>query len=218
MKRSILLASAIFLLQITSTAQPHGLPPEVYYLLPEFGKGMVYFSDHAPAVGVLNICALDNSLRFKDEKGKELQAENEDNVVKVQIDTAFFLHCEGAYYRMYPITSDIGIAIRRHVTIRSDIKDGAYGIKTQTSSTKEYNLVYMSGVPYKLGTEDKEYPFSVSETICLYKDRKVYLLKKNTLRKLFPAHKEEVDAFYKEGGKVPGTVEGVKELVSRWIH
>ena len=35
-----------------------GIPEDVFYLMPSFGEGSVYFSDKSPAHGRLNICAV----------------------------------------------------------------------------------------------------------------------------------------------------------------
>ena len=48
------------------------IPTEVFYMLPEFGQGMVYFSDQGSAQGKMNICTVDQTLRFLDKDGQEL--------------------------------------------------------------------------------------------------------------------------------------------------
>ncbi|MBR6883024.1 MAG: hypothetical protein IKN06_08675 [Bacteroidales bacterium] len=191
------------------------MPPEDYYLMPSFGKGMVYFSGQAPAQGELNICAVDNTLRFKDENGKELVATNEETVVKVQIDTVVFLRYHDVYYRMYPVTGDVGVALRRNVLIETDAKTGAYGGVSRTSSIREYGTLYTEGMAYKLDGS-KEYPYSVNEVLYLYKGNKVLLLSKKNLRKLFPDRKAEIDAFFKSGGSMPRTLSEAMDFLSRW--
>lgn len=51
-----------------------GIPKETYYLMPEFAQGTIYFIGQGPAEGKLNICAVDNTLRFLDKSGKEVVA------------------------------------------------------------------------------------------------------------------------------------------------
>ena len=81
----------------------HGIPEDVYYLMPSFGQGMIYFTGQGPAQGQLNICALDNSLRFIDKSGKELSATNPDNIIMVRIDTVTFIRANDAYYRVHQV-------------------------------------------------------------------------------------------------------------------
>ena len=100
------------------------IPADVFYMLPEFGHGMVYFSDQGPAQGEMNICAVDQTLRFKDKNGQEL-ASGADNITKVVIDTAVFVRIDGAFYRLYPVSDDLSLAFRRDVEILRDVRKGA---------------------------------------------------------------------------------------------
>ena len=191
------------------------IPPEVYYLMPSFGKGMVYISGQAPAQGELNICALDNTLRFKDENGKELAASGDEKIVKVQIDTVGFLRYNDVFYWMYPVTFDVGIAVRRKVLIETDAKVGADGMVSRTSSIQEYSTLYTEGMTYNLDN-NKEYPYSVTETLYLYRGNDVLALSKKNLRKLFPDRKADIDAFFKSGGSLPKKLPEALEFLSRW--
>ncbi len=193
------------------------LPPEVYYLMPSFGKGMVFFSGQAPAQGDLNICALDNTLRFLDESGKELSAANDDNVVRVQIDTVVFLHQGTFYYRIYPVSDAVGIAVKRDVVIETDAKTGAYGMVSRTSSIREYSSVYTDGVAYKL-EGNKEYPYSVTETLFLYKGNDIMVYSRKNLRKLFPSRKADIDAYFKSGGSLPRKLPEALAFLSGWAE
>ena len=58
---------------------------------------------------------------------QEIVAENTDNVVKVVIDNVSFIRSDGMFYRIYPVTIDYGIALRRDVRIIKDAKQGGYG-------------------------------------------------------------------------------------------
>ena len=58
--------------------------------------------------------------------------------------------------------------------------------------------------------------FTVSELVCVYKDDVVYPLTRKNLRKLFPTRKDEIDAFFKSGEKLPETVPGALDFLSRW--
>ena len=216
--KKILTACLLALSCLGAAAQEdsiYGIPTDVYYLMPSFGKGMVYFSGQAPAQGQLNICAVDNTLRFKDKKGQEIVAENTDNVVKVVIDNVSFIRSDGMFYRMYPVTLDYGIALRRDVRIIKDAKQGGYGTTSRTSSTREYSTIYADGVLYGLD-KSENYPYEVSEFILLYRGDNVVPLNKKNLRKLFPDKKTEIDEYFKSGGTLPQTLDGTLELLGRW--
>ena len=215
MRYRSIIALCLLLVSGAAAAQDktvNGIPPDVYYLMPSFGKGMVYFSGQAPAQGELNICALDNSLRFKDKDGKELSAASTDNVVKVLIDTVWFIRHNEAFLRQYPLTHDMGVAVMREVRIEWDTHEGAYGTKSKTSSIREYGTVYTDGVAHTL-ERTRDYPYNVSETIYLYKGNEIYVLAKKNFRRLFPEKKAEIDGYFKAGNPLPDTVEGALDTM-----
>ena len=193
------------------------IPDDVYYLMPSFGQGMVYFTGQAPAQGQMNICAEDNTLRFLDNNGQELVASNIDNVVRVVIDGVVFLRDDGVFYRLYPVTTDSGVAFEREVKVIRDAKQGAYGTTSQTNSTREVTNIYDgNGISYNLAKK-KDYPYNVYETVFLYRGNEVYSFTKKNLKKLFPSHKDEIDAYCK-ANKLPDTVPEAMELLAQWAE
>lgn len=223
MKRIIFLIGLMTVLQtclgLAAAAQERatiqGVPREIYYLMPSFSQGVVYLRGQAPARGKLNICAVDQTLRFLDDAGNELEAERVEDIVKVRIDTVTFLRSQNAYFRMFPMSEDMGIAVRRDVRILRDAKQGGYGIVSQTTSVMEYGAIYSDGAGYKLNS-DREYPYTVSEQIYVYREDTVFPFTRKGLRKCFPDRKAEIDAWFKEGHPLPATVAEAKAFLSRW--
>ena len=190
------------------------LTPEIYYLMPEFGQGMIWFSNQGPAEGKLNICAEDNTLRYLDKDGKEVVAASIDNVVKVQIDTAVFIRSEGVFYRIYPVSDEMAVAVRRDLDIQRDAQRGAYGSYSRTSSIREYSTLYADGVAYQL-EKSKKYPFTVSETCYLYTGGKIVSFSKRTLRKYFPQRKDDIDVYLKSGKSLPEDLSDIQAFLTR---
>ena len=192
-----------------------GVPVGVYYLMPDFGDGMVYLKGQRPAQGKMNICAVDNTLRFLEKDGKEVSAGRNDDIIMVRIGDVTFLQDTGIFYRLYPVSGDVGVALRRNVTIMTDVKEGAYGTQSHSSSITEYQYYYADGVTYELN-KDKEYPYTVSEMVFMYKGNEILPLSKRNLRKLFPERKAEIDAWFKEKHSLPDTIEEAQAFLSRW--
>ena len=192
-----------------------GIPDELYYLMPDFSDGTIYFRGQSPARGKLNICAVDNSLRYLDKDGTELSASQSENIFKVWIDTVIFYRYQDVFYRLFPVTSDLGVALRRDVHILKDAKQGAYGTVSQTNAIKEYGVIYADGVAYNLNSA-KQYPYRVYETLYFFKGDEIYPVNKKGLRKMFPDKKAEIDAWFKDGGALPETGDGLKELIAGW--
>ena len=194
--------------------ETQGVTAEIYYLMPDFGQGMIWFSNQGPAEGKLNICAEDNSLRYLDKNGQEVVAASIDNVVKVQIDTAVFIRNEGVFYRIYPVSNEMAVAVRRDLDIQRDAQRGAYGSYSRTSSIREYSTLYADGVTYQLD-KSKKYPFTVSETCFLYTGGKIVSFSKRTLRKLFPQRKDDIDVYLKSGKSLPEDLSDIQAFLTR---
>lgn len=211
---------ALLLLAASAMAQekkaPNGISAEVYYLMPQFSEGTVYLRGQRPLQGKMNICAVDNTLRFIGPDGEELSATEDGDIVKVRIDSVMFLRDHDIFYRLYPLSSEMGVALQREVRIFWDAKEGAYGSVSQTSSIQQYGIIHSDGSTHTLSGL-KEYPYSVSETPSIYKEGAIYPITRKNLRKLFPAHKDEIDAWFKAGNKLPETVSEALDFLSHWI-
>ena len=211
MKRILLLLLLFAGLSAFGQEAKGDIPADVFYLLPEFRQGMVYFSDQGPAQGMLNICAVDQTLRFMD-KDQELSS-GADNINRVVVDDLVFVRIDGAFYRLYPITDDLTLAFRRDVEILRDVKQGAYGTQSRTSSIREVGSLQADGMMYTLQSS-KSYPYNVTESCFLYQAGSVTPINKRSLRKRFPQRKDELDAWLKSHS-LPKTLEDTRALLSR---
>ena len=211
MKRILLLLSLFAGLSAFGQEARGDMPADVFYLLPEFRQGMVYFSGQGPGQGELNICAVDQTLRFMD-KGEELSS-SADNILRVVIDTVVFVHVDGAFYRLYPVSDEVTLAYRRDVEILRDVKTGAYGIQSRTSSIREVGSLQSDGMMYTLQSS-KSYPYNVKESCYLYVAGNVTPVNKRTIRKLFPARKDDLDAWLKNHA-LPKTLDDTRAFLAR---
>ena len=181
-------------------------------MLPEFGQGMVYFSDRGPAQGEMNVCAVDQTLRFKDKDGQEL-ASNADNITKVVIDTVVFVRIDGAFYRLYPVSDDLSLAFRRDVEILRDVRKGAFGSESRTSAIREVASLQTDGVMYTL-QRAANYPYNVTESCFLFQAGDVVPVNKRNLRKRFPDRKDELDTWLKSNA-LPKTLDDTRAFLLR---
>ena len=211
MKRFLLLLSLFAGLSAFGQEARGDMPADVFYLLPEFRQGMVYFSGQGPGQGELNICAVDQTLRFMD-KGQELSSAA-DNILRVVIDTVVFVHVDGAFYRLYPVSDEVTLAYRRDVEILRDVKTGAYGIQSRTSSIREVGSLQSDGMMYTLQSS-KSYPYNVKESCYLYVAGNVTPVNKRTIRKLFPARKDDLDVWLKNHA-LPKTLDETRAFLAR---
>ena len=189
------------------------IPADIFYLLPEFRQGMVYFSNQGPAQGELNICAVDQTLRFMDN-GQELSS-GADTINRVIIDDIIFVRIDGAFYRLYPITDELTLALRRNVEILRDVKTGAYGTQSRTSSIREVGSLQADGMMYTLQSS-KSYPYNMTETCFLYQADGVSPINRRNLRKRFPDRKDDIDAWLKSHS-LPKTLDDTRAFLARLI-
>ena len=210
---------ALLLFAASAVAQEkktyYGVPADVFYLMPDFGQGTVYLRGQRPGRGRVNICAVDNTLRMLDDDGTELTVTQDEDILQVRIDSVMFLHFQKEYYRLYPLSGEMGVAVRREVRILSDTKEGAYGTTSQTTSVQEYGVIRGEGMIHNLQS-DKEYPYTSSDIFSIYREGQVCPLTRKALRKLFPARKDEIDAFFKSGAELPETVPEALDFLARW--
>ena len=210
--KKIVLALALFAgLSAFGQEAQGNIPADVFYLLPEFGQGMVYFSDQGPAQGQMNICAVDQTLRFLDNDGQELSS-NADNINRVVIGDVVFVRVDGAYYRLYPLTDDLTVAYRRDVEILRDVKKGAYGTESRTSSIREVGSLQADGLMYTL-KRAANYPYNVTESCFLFQAGDVVPFNKRNLRKQFPERKDDIDAWLKANRNLPKGLEETKAFL-----
>ena len=217
MKRVLFCLAFLTLSLPRLTAQVNaGIPADVFYLMPEMTRGTLRFQDRT-VNGKFNICAVDQTLRFIDDSGTELAANDPDGISRVQIDTVWFMRSSGAFYRMYPVNLELGIAVRKDTRIIRDVKKGAYGMTDQTSSIQQYRSLYNDTSAQLLNNEQPVY-YRVSETICLYYRDAIVKFTKASLKKVFPDHKDEIDAYFKSGKPFPSTVEEARAIIAPWLQ
>lgn len=218
MKRILFCLAAALTAAVSLFAQEGtSIPEDVFYLMPKFGKGTIVFRGQAPVQGAFNICALDNSVRFKDASGQELAASDEDNILQVTIDGVTFLRDKGAFLRVYPLSGGVGVAVKRDVLVMTDSKTGAYGMASQTTSIQEIGAIAADGQIYELN-KVRNYPYRMSEIGYLCKDGSVLVPSKKNFQKCFPDRKDEIDAWFKEHKKAPTDREGLEALCRKWAE
>jgi hypothetical protein len=218
-KSFILAAAALFWAASALFAQDgNGLTEEVFYLLPEMGYGTVYFSGKAPANGELNICAVDNTVRYMDH-GSELAVEIDDSMTRVVIDGNIFIPYEGVFLRLYPFGDDCGVAVRRNVTVMNDGKAASYGMESNTTAVTSIIGFSDTGLGQVFTLEEgRDIPYRMSHVVYAYRDGNIMTLNKRNLQRAFPEAKDKIEAYFSEHKKLENNdPEKVLALVREWM-
>lgn len=195
-----------------------GVPEDVFYLMPKFGTGYVVYEGQAPMRGLINICAIDNSVRFKDSNGQEMTADNPGSIQQVVIDnTSFMRNGNQGFARLVSVApgGEVAVAVKRDVTVMTDSKRGAYGMESQTTAVQEYTGFSSTNRMYMLD-EMRDFPYRVSETASLFKDGSFMPINKRNCQRVFPNAKDKIDAYFKDHKNAPSDVNEVIALCKEW--
>ena len=216
MKRIIALLAALPLsIGLLSAQDSVGIPNDVFYLMPKMTQGTLLFRDKSPVNGQFNICAVDNTVRFMD-KGKELAMENDESMLEVVFHDVAFLHRDGTFYRLYPVSDEAFVAVKRDVLIMNDIKMASYGMESNTTAVDNIETFNMPGRTLDLSAM-KDIPYRMTETAALYRKGSIISLTKRNLTKCFPDQKAEIEAWFAANKKLdPTDIPAVLELCKQW--
>ena len=200
MKRIISLLFALVLAAFLVRAQVNaGIPAEVFYLMPEMTQGTLRFQDRT-VNGKFNICAVDQSLRFLNEKGVELALDNDAELLQVNFADVSFVHADHAFYRIYPVSNAAYVAVKRDVTVMTDTKRSSYGMDSQTTAVQEIGVLDAGGHIVNF-SDVRQYPYKMTETAYLYRNGRIVPFNKKNCLKAFPKKKAEIEAWFAEHKK-----------------
>ena len=216
MKRFFSLLLALVLAVPFVRAQVNaGIPADVFYLMPEMTQGTLRFKDRNVS-GKFNICAVDQTLRFLNEKGVELALDNDGDLMQVNFGDTMFLHAEGAFYRLYPVSDAAYVAVKRDVTIRTDTKSSSYGMASSTTAVEEVGLVQGDGHLVSFN-DARQYPYKMTETAFLYRNGYLVRWNKKNCVKCFPFKKADIEAWFAAHKKADDTdIDTVLALCKEW--
>ena len=218
MKRIVTFLAALPLsISLLSAQDSVGIPNDVFYLMPKMTQGTLLFRDKSPIPGQFNICAVDNTVRFMD-KGTELAMEDDESMLEVVFNDVAFLHRDGTYYRLYPVSEEAFVAVKRDVLIMNDTKMGSYGMESNTTAIQTIEGVGASIAGHTLNLADmKEVPYRMTETAALYRKGSIISLNKRNLTKCFPDQKADIEAWFAAHKKADDTdIDTVLALCKEW--
>ena len=176
-------------------ATEESIPDSLIYALPEYKSGRITYNSGTFSNGMLNISNIDQSICYKDEEGKIFHINNNNDVKYVTIGGRIFFRYAGLYVEVKDVSED-GLASSAQITIFSDVKTGAYGMKSETSSISSYSGFYSNGQVFDLSSSIK-FPYKYKKAPFLYHGSKFYPLTKRNLLKFYPAYKEQIEEYVK---------------------
>ena len=209
------LATAFMAVALLSAQENTGIPADVFYLMPKAGKGTVIFRDKAPAQGTFNICAVDNTIRYKDKDGTELAVEADASIRRVIIDGVTFLNDNNVFVRLYPVADGVSLAVKRDILLMTDSKAAGYGMESQTTAVSTVSGLSQDKV-YTF-EESQNVPYRMNQSVSLCRNEQLMALSRRNLVKCFPAAKAEIEAYFSEHKKLDDKdVDALVALCKTW--
>jgi hypothetical protein len=194
-----------------------GIPADVFYLMPGMAQGTLLFRDKSPIPGKFNICAIDNTVRYKDKSGAEL-AVDDDELVEAIIDNVPFMRRDGVFYRLERLSDEVFLATKREVLLMTDTQTASYGMESNTTAVQTLESFSMEGRVLSFD-EAKNIPYRMSESSALYRKGSMLPLTKKNFIKCFPDKKAEIEAWFNENKKMDSTnSKAVLKIAKQWAE
>lgn len=166
------------------------------YILPEFSQGTVIFGDKHISHGVLNISPLDQTVYCISAKDTLSVAGGAD-IISVSVDGRSFYRWNDSFVEILTSDGDTGVGIVRSTSKVSNVKTGAYGMTSGSSSIRTYSVNSNTGNLQSLIIEDpRNYVYTKSPY--LINKGKYYSISKKSFAKLFPEHKDFIESVWSE--------------------
>ena len=212
MKR-LLISALMIVLGTVAFAQDDEVDT-LFYVRPAFDKGYVFLEDGGIQQGVINICNIDQTVRFIDPMGDTLVMEGSEKALKVSIGQTTYYRFKDRFTEMVDYAGDVALGLQRQAVQIDNAKVGGFENASATASVESYGVDAMTGLYYK-HIDFLPENWSFSNRFVLYKDEKFYLANKKNFLKCFPDKKDIIEAFTGKDKNALGTPEKVRELFDK---
>lgn len=195
--RNILFVAVALFACICANAQGQKQLDSLQYIFPEFRQGTVIFADKQINHGVLNISPMDQQVYCLSPENDTLFVEGPAEIISVSAAGRSFVKWNGSFVEIVTKESETGVGIIRSTSKVSNVKTGAYGMSSATSSMKSYSVDATSGTLSNLIIDDPRNYVYRKSTCLVHKGRCLPLSKKN-FAKMFPGKKDYIESVWAE--------------------
>lgn len=183
----------------------------VKYVLPQFAAGTVIFNGNGYSNGAVNIHTPTQTVHFIDENGDIREIDNNGQVKIVIAKKRNFLNSSYGFIELYESAGEVSIGELRSVNIISEVKTGAYGSKSESTSIQSVGYVTDNGMKTDLNLNSRV-PYIYRKVPYLIRKGAVLPANKKTFSKAFPQKKEYIEQYLKEHKVDFENVEQVREF------
>lgn len=213
MKRLLISAFAI-LAACTAFAQEEELD-SLFYVRPEFTHGIVYMQEGGVQQGTINICNIDQSIRFIDPAGDTLVMDGCESAIKVTLDKTTYYRFRDCFTEMVDYAGTAALGIQRQTVQIENSKTGGF-TSSATSSVESYGVDAMTGLYFKhIEMIPENWKYTCRYVLYDTANNKFYVATKKNFLKMFPAKKDVIEAFCGKDKAALDAPEKVKELFNK---
>lgn len=172
------------------------LPDSVAYLLPSFRDGIVVYKNGSTAGGCLNICLVDNSVRFINDRGDTLLLSNAETVDNVVLGDSSVIKRDGRFLLRKAICGKITLCEERTFTFTEPELESGYSGIPATSTAKAVSVRNLENSSRAYGSPT-DIPWRLKTRYVLDDGTKPYIAKRQSFERVFPQSVKEIKAYVK---------------------
>lgn len=211
MKRFVLFIPVLFMLHPLLVAAPQSekgrvviearqnlldrLPANVAYLLPEFQQAELYRNDGGVSAGKINVCLVDNSLRFISEAGDTLVMMGASNVLRFHVGDTMYTRVGDEFVRQLAFYGKISLAEKTQLKIQT-LSNTESAMVPPTSTAVQSSVSRLDPSRSFTGRTEVEYEYSVS--VVLTDGEKTYAVRTSAFQRMFPDKKKAIKEYVRD--------------------
>lgn len=172
------------------------LPDSTAYLLPEFQYATVLYTNGGSAVGTLNVCLVDNSVRIINETGDTLMLADADRVYSIKCGDTLLLERNGHFLRRVSVYGNSSLCQLKEFSFTEPDSESGYGGLPPTSTARQARVRSLD-VSRAYGAE-VDIPWELHTKWVLDDGRRYYPSRRSSFERIFPSVKTAIRSYVRD--------------------
>lgn len=171
------------------------LPSEISYFMPEFTLSQIFYKNGTKFMALLNICVVDNSVRYINESGDTLLMANASDVNRIFAQGSVYKQINGHFFQELVAFGQTSLCEKRSFSLKEPEISIGFANIAPTSTAKSYNPEH-EDLARDYG-KDMEIDYTMEIDYVLSHKDKIYPCKQSAFIKFFPEKKQQIKDFVK---------------------
>lgn len=174
------------------------LPSSVAYLLPYFSDAMLLREDGGVSEGKINVCLVDNSIRFVNEQSDTLIMVGYKSVTSFKTGESTYAKVGDLFVRQLAAFGKISLAERTRLELKqvSGTESGSGGMVPPTSTAVKSSVSSLD--PSRKFEGKTEIEYALTTDYILTDGENSYVARPQSFYRFFPEKKKEIKTYIKE--------------------